>query len=55
MNVNCEDLPGQDRIVYLGSTLVKNTKAHAQERIKASRMAFYALQGAELCVSGKNT
>ena len=42
----------KDIIVYLGVTLSNNTKAHTQERIKSTRRALYALQGAGLCVNG---
>jgi hypothetical protein len=43
-----------DSIVYLGVTLTNDTTSHAAERIKAARRAFFALQGAGMCVNGLN-
>ena len=44
-----------DSIVYLGVTLTNDTTSHAAERVKATRRAFFALQGAGLCVNGLNS
>jgi hypothetical protein len=41
-----------DHVIHLGVVLANNATSHA--RIKATRRAFYALQGAGLCVNGTN-
>ena len=41
-----------DSIVYLGVTLANDKKSHAHERIKSTRRALYALQGAGVCEGG---
>ena len=41
-----------DSITYLGVTLSNKPGDHASARIKSVRKAFYALQGAGLCVKG---
>ena len=43
-----------DHVVHLGVILAKenDTKSHTEARIKSARRAFYALQGAGLCVNG---
>ncbi len=41
-----------NQIIYLGVALSNNGKAHSEERIKATRRAFYALQNAGMCAKG---
>ncbi len=37
---------------YLGAILLKKYHTHQQERLKASRKAFYGLQGSGMCANG---
>ena len=38
-----------DQVTHLGVILAKDAQSHAAARIKATRRALYALQGAGLC------
>ena len=44
-----------DHVVHLGVILANDTKSHTKARIKSARRAFYALQGAGLCVNGTSS
>ena len=48
------ELKQVSRITYLGVVLSVRPNIHSDERIKAVKRAFYALQGAGLCVGGVN-
>ena len=41
-------------MTYLGVILANNTNAHSEQRVKATRRAFYALQGSGVCKDGVN-
>jgi hypothetical protein len=51
-SLNGIELPVDDELNYLGAILSKKYHAHHQKRCKASRQAFYALQGSGMCNNG---
>ena len=48
-------LEEDDHITHLGVILANDAHSHATARIKATRRAFYVLQGAGLCINYSNS
>ena len=53
-HLNGVNLKETDSVTYLGVILANNTNAHSEQRVKATRRAFYALQGSGVCRDGVN-
>ena len=53
-HLNGVNLKETDSVTYLGVLLANNTNAHSEQRVKATRRAFYALQGYGVCKDGVN-
>ena len=50
--LNGTELKCDNEMKYLGAILSKKYHTHQQERLKASRKAFYGLQGSGMCANG---